>query len=125
MSEQNSCGCSVAPKLIYSCSGAADVGGLCDQAARGLTREGVGKMYCLAGVGGGVEAILVNARAASISLALDGCPMDCAKQTLEKGGIENITHLRLSDVGFAKGSSPVTAENIEQVTALARPLLQC
>ncbi len=44
--------CSSATKLIFACSGAADVGAIADQAARKLTRDGVGKMFCLAGIGG-------------------------------------------------------------------------
>ena len=53
---QSSCGCtcSAGPKLIFSCSGAADVGELADQTARKLTRNGDGKMFCLAGIGGRV-----------------------------------------------------------------------
>ncbi len=38
-------------KLIFACSGAADVGGIADLAARTLHAEGSGKIYCLAGVG--------------------------------------------------------------------------
>lgn len=123
MSEAATCACSTAPKLIFSCSGAADVGELCDKAARSLSREGCGKMYCLAGVGGGVEVIVANTQAAASVLALDGCALDCAKKTLEKAGMKNITHLRLSDCGFEKGASPATPENVERLLAAARPLL--
>lgn len=125
MSETNSCGCGAAPKLIYACSGAADVGGLCDQAARTLTREGVGRMYCLAGIGADIDVMIANARSASATLALDGCAMDCARKTLEKAGVEDIAHLRASDHGFGKGSSPATPENVERLVSLARPLLNC
>jgi hypothetical protein len=44
------CSCGSAPKFIFPCSGASDVGGLSDQAARQMTKEGTGKMYCLAGI---------------------------------------------------------------------------
>ena len=121
--EKKDCCCSTAPKLIFSCSGAADVGELCDRAARALTREGAGKMYCLAGVGGGVEPILANTRAAGRLLAVDGCAMDCVKKTLEKAGFEGAAHLRLTDHGFEKGASPATEENLQKALELARPLL--
>jgi len=41
---QTNCGsaCSAGPKLIFSCSGAADVGELADQTTRKLTRNGDG-----------------------------------------------------------------------------------
>lgn len=125
MTATNSCGCGTAPKLIYACSGAADVGELCDQAARTLAREGVGRLYCLAGIGAEIDVMVANARSASASLALDGCAMDCAKKTLEKAGVENIAHFRASDHGFEKGKSPVTPENVERLASLARPLLNC
>lgn len=46
MSNQSggSCACGVGPKLIFACSGAADVGAIADQAARKLTKDGAGKM---------------------------------------------------------------------------------
>ena len=47
--------CTPASKLIFACSGAADVGKIADLSARKLTEDGVGKMFCLAGVGGRVK----------------------------------------------------------------------
>ena len=44
MSEKNKECCSGAQKLIFACSGAADVGALSDRAARKLTKNGDGKM---------------------------------------------------------------------------------
>lgn len=125
MSEEKSCGCSTAPKLVFSCSGAADVGELCDKTARALTREGKGKMYCLAGIGGGVELIRANTQSSARNLVLDGCALDCARNTLEKAGIGNIAHVRLSEHGFLKGASPCTEENLNRVLDLARPMLEC
>ena len=52
--------CAAAPKLIFSCSGAADVGEISDRAARKLSAEGAGKMFCLAGVGGRVSGIMAS-----------------------------------------------------------------
>ena len=39
-------------EVDFPCSGASDVGGLSDQAARQMALDGTGKMYCLAGIGG-------------------------------------------------------------------------
>ena len=66
------CACSAAPKLIFSCSGAADVGEVADRAARELTRKGEGKMFCLAGIGGRVSGIMATTQAAARILAIDG-----------------------------------------------------
>jgi len=117
------CACSTAPKLIFPCSGAADVGELADRAARRLTQEGAGKMYCLAGVGGHIEDMLLNVQAAGKILAIDGCPKDCARQTLAHAGFTHVAHLRLTDMGLQKGSSLATEEHINKVVKQARPLL--
>jgi len=81
-SSQAAC-CGAAPRLIFACSGAADVGKLSDLAARELTAAGAGKMFCLAGIGGRVSGIMATTEAAQAILAIDGCPLDCAKKTLE------------------------------------------
>jgi len=125
MSNENTCACSAAPKLIFACSGAADVGAISDQAARKLTRDGAGKMYCLAGVGGHIEDMLLNVQAAGKILAIDGCPKDCARETLAHAGFTDVAHLRLADMGLEKGTSPATEERVAAVVAQAETLLSC
>jgi uncharacterized metal-binding protein len=44
------CCCNTKSKLIYSCSGAANIGEMADQISRKLTKEGYGNMTCLASV---------------------------------------------------------------------------
>ena len=39
MSKEELCSCSGGPKLIFACSGVADVGEIADKAARKLTKE--------------------------------------------------------------------------------------
>jgi len=110
-----SCGCSSGPRVIFSCSGAADVGELADRAARKLTRNGTGKMFCLAGISGRVDGIIKSTMAATKILAIDGCTLDCTKKTLAEAGITRINHLRLTDLGFEKGKTDVNARTIDQV----------
>jgi uncharacterized metal-binding protein len=112
-----SCVCNVAPILIFSCSGAADVGHISDLAARKLTRGGAGKMFCLAGIGGRVGGILETTKSASKILAIDGCPLDCARKSLEEAAINDFEHLRLTDLGMEKGQSPVSDESVDKVVA--------
>lgn len=122
---QTSCGCSCSsgPKLIFSCSGAADVGELADRTARKLTREGHGKMFCLAGVGGRVSGILKSTEAAASILAIDGCSLDCTKKSLEEAGFTRINHLRLTDFGFEKGNTDVSGDAIAKVVEKAKSFL--
>jgi uncharacterized metal-binding protein len=117
------CTCSAAPKLIFACSGAADVGQMADLAARQLTAEGAGTMYCLAGVGGRVSGIMATTQAAQTILAIDGCHLDCAKKTLEEAGFHQFQHVRIADLGMEKGKSPATVENIDKVAAAGRTRL--
>jgi len=107
--------CSGGDTLIFACSGAADVGAVADQAARKMTQQGCGKMFCLAGVGGGVEPILKKTAAAKRILAIDGCPLNCVKNGLEQAGFGQFEHLQLADLGFEKGKSSATDENISKV----------
>lgn len=125
---QTGCSCSCSstskgPRLIFSCSGAADVGELADRAARNLTREGQGKMFCLAGIGGRVSTIMKTTETAVSILAIDGCPLDCAKKSLEEAGFKKVNHLRLSDHGFEKGKTPITELNIGKVMEKAQRYL--
>jgi uncharacterized metal-binding protein len=107
--------CTPASKLIFACSGAADVGKIADLAARKLTEDGAGKMFCLAGVGGRVKGILETTKAAQAILAIDGCPLHCARNTLEQAGFKKYEHLCLTDMGMEKGKSPATEDRIGQV----------
>ncbi len=120
---QAQCSCSCAPKFIFPCSGASDVGGLSDQAARQMTLDGTGKMYCLAGIGGRVDAILANTKAAARVLVVDGCEQECARKTLELASFKDFQHLKLAEMGFKKGETPVTPARIREVADRGAGLL--
>jgi len=122
MCGQSQC-CSPSSKLIFACSGCVDVGEIADRAARKMTKEGAGKMFCLAGIGGRIEPIIQQTKAASKILALDGCQMDCVKSCLEQAGFGQFEHLRVTDLGMEKGKAPVDDENIDKVAAKAEEML--
>ncbi len=117
------CQCSSAPKLIFPCSGASDVGEISDRAARRLTKEGKGKMYCLAGVGGRVPDILANIPLAQKILAIDGCLAECAKNTLLQAGFTGFEHLQLKTLGLEKGKSTPSYDNIQLAVNKAAQIL--
>ena len=119
-----SCQCAQAPKLIFPCSGAADVGAVADQAARKLTRDGAGKMFCLAGIGGRVSAIMESTKAAAAILVIDGCQLDCAKKCLEQAGFSGFAHFRVTDLGLQKGEAPPSEDNVAKVAARGAELLE-
>lgn len=111
--------CSAAPTLIFACSGAADVGAISDRVARTLTKDGAGKMYCLAGIGGRVPGILKTTKEAEKILAIDGCPLDCTKLCLEEAGLTEFEHITVTGLGLEKGKSPATEENIATIVQAA------
>jgi uncharacterized metal-binding protein len=122
MASQCCCG-GEALKVIFTCSGAADIGGTADQAGRKLSAEGHGSLACLALVGAGSEGLILSAKEADTVLALDGCPLDCARKMLEKAGIANVSHLRLTDMGMKKGACPPSEENVERAASEGRKVL--
>lgn len=118
---QNAC-CSGAVRLVFPCSGAADVGGIADQVGRKMTREGLGGMYCLAGIGGHVKSILETTEAAGEIITIDGCPVACATKTLEHAGFKPKT-ISIKELGFVKGQSPANEANIDAAFAKIKGML--
>ena len=116
--------CSGGPTFIFACSGAADVGEISDKAARKLSKEGTGAMFCLAGIGGKVEPIMKKTESASQILAIDGCNLDCVKSSLEQAGFDNFVHMRVTDLGLEKGKSPANEENVTKVNSKAKEILK-
>lgn len=118
------CACTAAPKLIFPCSGAADVGAIADQAARKLTHDLDGRMFCLAGIGGRVPGIMETTKCASKIVAIDGCQQECARKALEAAGFGKLAHVKLYELGMEKGKTPVTPEAIAKVADAVRPILE-
>ena len=109
--------------VVYACSGCSDAGELADRIARQLTRDGAAEMSCLAGIGGRVKPLVNKANAAERILAIDGCPLNCTRHTLELAGFKNFDHLELHKLGLRKGSCPVTEEKIATGVAAAKAML--
>lgn len=123
MSGEKSKVCEGGPTLIFACSGAADVGEISDRAARKMRKDGIGTMFCLAGIGGGIEQIMQKTSSASKILAIDGCGLDCVKGCLEQAGFAEFEHLRVTDLGMEKGKSPASEENVNAVAAKGKNIL--
>jgi uncharacterized metal-binding protein len=130
MSETKTCGCTCGcetPKkkvLIYACSGAANVAEISDRVAHQLTAEGLGAMFCLAGLGAGLPNMIQSAKDADLNLVLDGCPLDCARLIFQNAGVTNVKILRITDHGIAKAKGvKVTDEQVQKIAALAREAL--
>jgi uncharacterized metal-binding protein len=115
--------CTPANTIIFACSGAADVGRIADLTARKLTNDGVGKMSCLAGVGGRVPQLMDVTKAAKVIVAIDGCPLHCGRNTLQQAGFQDFEHLCLADIGMVKGKTPVTDLAVAEAAAQGKAKL--
>lgn len=107
--------------LVYACSGGANVAEVADRAARTLMVQGCGSMFCLAGIGAGIEAMVQTARDADLNLVIDGCPMDCAKKIFDRAGLANYVQVRATDLGIEKQKGVrATDEQVARVVAKTR-----
>lgn len=110
--------------VVYACSGCSDAGELADRIARRLTREGLAQMSCLAGIGGRVKSLVSKAESAERILVIDGCPLVCARKTLELAGFNEFEHLGLHQAGLRKGTCPVTDHNLQVGLEAAKQALK-
>lgn len=101
--------------LVYSCSGCSSAAQLANALAIRLDREKLAEMSCIAGVGGDVRSLVRTALAGRKILVLDGCPLHCAKQCLDRHAIAPTLHIDLSKTGIKKRyHEDATAEEAQQ-----------
>lgn len=110
-------------KIIFACSGSADVGYIADRVARSLARDGEATMSCLSALNRRMPEIIRKAKRSRKILAIDGCPNECTANCLKMAGLNNFEHLRLEDLDFEKGKCPESDENIASAAAIGSELL--
>lgn len=88
--------------LVYACSGCSNVAQLANDLAVVLDREGSAQMSCIAGVGGNVKQLVKVAQSGRPILAVDGCPLNCVKQTLATIDVVPTWHIELTSLGYKK-----------------------
>jgi len=114
---EDKCICKPTEILIFPCSGGSNVGQIANEAAKNLSTLGHGKMYCLAGIGGHVSGITELAKTAKKIIAIDGCPVSCAKKTLEHAGFKADVHLVVTDLDIQKNNDfMMDVDEINKVT---------
>ena len=116
MSEESCCGDTNV--LLYACSGGANVAEIADRAARELVFAGKGTMFCLAGLGAGLEGMIRTARDADLNVVIDGCPIDCAKKIFDNCGLDNYVQVKVTDMGIEKVKGVRACE--DQVAAVIK-----
>jgi uncharacterized metal-binding protein len=96
------CLCEPSEVLVFACSGGSNVGQITNQAAVELDKNNIGKMFCLAGIGGHISGMIESTKAVRVIVALDGCSVACAKNTLEHLGFKIDIYLDVTELGIEK-----------------------
>ncbi len=114
---EEKCLCEPTEILIFPCSGGSNVGQIANQAGVKLTQDGMGRFFCLAGIGGHVSGMIESTKAGKVIVAIDGCPVACAKKTLEHTGFNIDEYVEITSMGIEKNHNlnPLTSD-VEKVT---------
>jgi uncharacterized metal-binding protein len=59
-------------------------------------------MSCIAGVGGDVPSLVKLATSGRPVVAIDGCPLECARNCLARHGVTPDLHVQLAEHGVRK-----------------------
>lgn len=100
--------------LVYACSGCSSAAQLANSLALKLDHEALAEMSCIAGLGGDVLSLVRVAQSGRPIIALDGCPLHCARHCLARHGIEPEIHLDLSRLGIKKRKHQLASLDEEQ-----------
>jgi len=122
------CECQVEEIIFLPCSGGSNCGQITNQVAVKLDEEGVGRIYCLAGIGAHVDGMVESAREARRIVALDGCQVACARKTIEHAGLKVTDRICVTEEGVEKNHQfKIAPEEIDLIArrtreSLAKPL---
>jgi uncharacterized metal-binding protein len=100
--------------IVLACSGASDLGELTDKVARKLRDNKMYTMKCLAMVAADDKAFIETLKTTD-TIVIDGCNVDCGKKIMEEAWLTNYKYIRLSDLGYVKGKTPVTDETVNAI----------
>jgi len=118
------CECKAEEITILPCSGGSNCGQIANQAAVSLDTLGVGKIYCLAGIGAHIDGMVESVRGAKRIVALDGCQVACARKTIEHAGLKVTDWICVTDEGISKSHNLLLEQaDIEFITQRAKELL--
>jgi len=114
---EDKCLCEPTEILIFSCSGGSNVGQIANQAGVKLTQDGIGRFFCLAGIGGHVSGMIESTKGGKMLIAIDGCPVACAKKTLEHTGFNIDEYVEITSMGIEKNHDlNLNTSDVEKVT---------
>jgi len=123
------CECSAEEITFLPCSGGSNCGQITNQVAVRLDEEGIGHIYCLAGIAAHIDGMVESAKGAKRLVALDGCQVACAKKTIEHAGLRVTDWICVTEEGIEKNHQfKLAPEDIDLIVqkikeSLARPII--
>ena len=118
---ESSCCCNANDVMVFACSGGSNVGQVANRAAMQLDQEGRARMYCLAGVTPHLDGMVAGAQSAGFRVAIDGCPIACAKEGLTHAGLQIDQYVVMTDLGIEKEHNFLMAPaDVERVVSAVR-----
>lgn len=107
------------PVAVFYCAGASNVGqSTMLSSVKAANEVGYDRaaLLCLASISAGLANITNGAKNAKGIIAVDGCPMSCAKKTLEKAGFNLDEHIIISkDLSISKNFDLNAATDLEKI----------
>lgn len=124
MASEVTCECKAEEIILLPCAGGSNCGQIANAVAVRLTDEGMGRIYCLAGIGAHIAGMVESVRSAKRVVALDGCAVACARKTIEHAGLPVTDWICVTEEGIEKNHEFALApEHIEQVARRVRESL--
>ncbi|MBP1909966.1 putative zinc-binding protein [Methanolobus bombayensis] len=124
MTQNAACSCGADIVGIFPCAGASNVGQLSNAIAVELHKKGTGNMMCTVGIGGKRSGLLKSAEACESIIVIDGCPVNCAKATMEEAGIPIGKHILLTDMDIKKNKElDLDPEKVQEVLSKVEEML--
>ena len=122
--EEVTCECKAEEIILLPCSGGSNCGQIANEVAVKLTEEGIGTIYCLAGIGAHIEGMVESTKAAKRIVALDGCNVACAKKTVEHAGLTVTDWVCVTEEGISKNHEfKLAPDEIEFIARRAKESL--
>lgn len=102
--------------ILISCSGASNTGCYADRAVCEIAEAGQAEMVCLPKIAINDKKLIEKLKTTSKQIVVvDGCPLNCAERILKEHGIENFTHINVTQFDIKKGQTPLTKEKLTEV----------
>ncbi len=116
MADKVKCSCESDNVGVFPCAGASNTGQISNKIGVELAKSGVGTMMCTVGIGGHRPGLIKSAEGCDRIIAIDGCPLNCAKETLEHAGIDVDTHIVVTELGVKKNYElEISPAQVEEV----------